>query len=312
MVTSTATIKRTNVKLGVALPVIDTAIGGDPNAICAFAQAAEDIGYHDLSVPDHVLGVNIATRPDWGDRNTSADLFQDPFTVFGFLAGCTNKIAFSTQVLILAQRQTVLVAKQAACLDVLCGGRFRLGIGVGWNPVEFVGLNEDFHNRGRRSAEQVEVMKALWANPHVTFHGKYHTIDDAGINPLPTRRSIPIWFGGHADVTIRRVVKSGDGWMPMSFGPGDAAKQAFDKLRAYAEAEHRDPASIGIDTRVTAGIGTENDWRDTVRFWKSCGVTDLTLATYSGRGHLRRIDGRSLSDHIAAIRRYWNAVADLL
>src|SRR5829696_3336105 len=120
-------------KLGVALPLIDVPVGGDPNAIREFAQAAEEIGYQDLSAPDHVLGVNTASRPGWDDRNTSADLFQDPFVLFGFLAGCTRKIAFSTQVLILAQRQAVLVAKQAACLDVLCGGRFRLGIGVGWN-----------------------------------------------------------------------------------------------------------------------------------------------------------------------------------
>ena len=118
----------------------------------------------------------------------SADLFHDPFVLFGFLAGCTKIVDFSTQVLILAQRQAVLVAKQAASLDVLCGGRFRLGIGVGWNEVEFVGLNENFHNRGRRSEEQVEVMQALWAEPHVTFDGKYHTIEDAGINPLPPRR----------------------------------------------------------------------------------------------------------------------------
>ena len=150
-------------KLGVALPLIDVAVGGDPSAIREFAQVAEAIGYQDLSAPDHVLGVNAASRPDWGDRNTSADLFHDPFVLFGFLAGCTRKVEFSTQVLILAQRQTVLVAKQAASLDVLCGGRFRLGIGVGWNPVEFVGLNENFRNRGRRSEEQVEVMKALWA-----------------------------------------------------------------------------------------------------------------------------------------------------
>jgi len=156
-------------KLGVALPVIDAEVGGDPGAIRDFAQAAEEIGYHDLSVPDHVLGVNAASRPGWGDRNTSADLFQDPFVLFGFLAGCTRAIGFSTQVLILAQRQAVLVAKQAACLDVLCGGRFRLGIGIGWNEVEFVGLNESFRNRGRRSEEQVAVMKALWADPHVTL-----------------------------------------------------------------------------------------------------------------------------------------------
>ena len=299
-------------KLGVALPLIDVEVGGDPAAIREFAQAAEDIGYQDLSAPDHVLGVNTASRPDWGDRNTSADLFHDPFVLFGFLAGVTKKVEFSTQVLILAQRQAALVAKQAACLDVLCGGRFRLGIGVGWNPVEFVGLNEDFHNRGRRSEEQVEVMRALWAEPHVTFKGKFHTIEDAGINPLPVNRSIPIWYGGHADATLHRVVKWGAGWMPLSHGPGAEAAAAIAKLRGYSEAAGRDPASIGIDTRVTVGSGAEAEWRDTVRFWKSCGVTHLTLGTYSGRGHLRRIQGRTLSDHLEAIRRYWNAVADLL
>jgi probable F420-dependent oxidoreductase len=299
-------------KLGVALPVIDAEIGGDPAAIRDFAQAAEAIGYQDLSAPDHVLGVNRASRPDWGDRNTSADLFQDPFVLFGFLAGCTRSIAFSTQVLILAQRQAVLVAKQAACLDVLCGGRFRLGIGIGWNAVEFTGLNENFHDRGRRSEEQVAVMKALWAEKHVSFKGQFHTIEDAGINPLPARRAIPIWYGGHADATLRRVVKSGDGWMPLAYAPGEEALAAFKKLRDYAEAAGRDPATIGIDTRVSTGLGGEAEWRDTVRFWKSCGVTDLTLATYSGRGHLRRIAGRSLAAHLEAIERYWNAVADLL
>src|SRR5262249_28855064 len=151
-------------KLGVALPFTDVAVGGDPTAIREFAQTAEEIGYQDLAAPDHVLGVNVASRPDWGDRNTSADLFNDPFARFGFLAACTRHIGFWTQVLIIAQRQAVLVAKQAASLDVLCGGRrFRLGIGVGWNPVEFVGLNENFRNRGRRSEEQVGVMQALWA-----------------------------------------------------------------------------------------------------------------------------------------------------
>src|SRR3977135_3486310 len=142
-------------------------------------QAPEEMGYQDLAAPDHVLGVSGASRPDWGDRNTSADLFHDPFVLFGFLAACTRNIEFSTQVLILAQRQAVLVAKQAASLDVLSGGRFRLGVGIGWNEVEFVGLNENFRNRGRRSEEQVEVMQALWAEPPVPFAGRYHTIKDA-------------------------------------------------------------------------------------------------------------------------------------
>lgn len=297
--------------LGVALPVIDADIGGDPVAIQEFAQAAEEIGYQDLSAPDHVLGVNAGSRPGW-DRNTSADLFHDPFVLFSFLTGVTRSIGFSSQVLILAQRQSALVAKQAACLDLLCGGRFRLGVGVGWNEIEFVALNESFHNRGRRSEEQIAVMQTLWANEHVTFRGEFHTIDDAGINPRPARGRVPIWFGGHADVTLRRVAKFGDGWLPLDYAPGVEARRVIDRLRSYVAAEGRDPDSIGIDTRVTVGVGDEADWRETVRFWKSCGVTHLTLGTYSGRGHLRRISGRTLDDHMVAIRRYWNAVADLL
>src|ERR1700730_5869321 len=183
-------------KLGVALPFIDVAVGGDPAAIREFAQTAEEIGYQHLAAPDHVLGVNVASRPDWVARDTSAYLFHDPFVLFGFLASCTRNVEFSTQVLILAQRQAVLVAKQAASLDVLCGGRFRLGVGVGGRPVESTGLNENFSSRGRRSAEQVQVMQALWAEPHVTFKGKWHTIEDAGINPRPASGKVPLWFGG--------------------------------------------------------------------------------------------------------------------
>jgi hypothetical protein len=140
-------------------------------------------------------------------------------------------------VLILAQRQTVLVAKQAASLEVLSGGRFRFGIGVGWNELEFVGLNENFHNRGKRSEEQVQVMKALWANPYITFEGKWHRLQDAGINPLPPRRKIPLWFGGHMDVTLQRIAKWGDGWIMLSEPPGPKAVAEFDKLRRLVESE---------------------------------------------------------------------------
>jgi probable F420-dependent oxidoreductase len=298
-------------KLGVALPIVD--IGGEPAALREFVQAAEAIGYQGIAAPDHVLGANIASRPGWTQpRARSTDLYHDPFVLFGFLAGCTNIGDFSTQVLILPQRQTVLVAKQAACLDVLSGGRFRLGIGVGWNEIEFTGLNENFRNRGRRSEEQVEVMRALWAEPHVTVKGRWHTIEDAGINPLPTGRRIPLWYGGHADVTLRRCAKWGDGWMPLAYPPGDEAKAAIAILQRYTQEAGRDPASMGIDTRVSAGAGAEAEWREDVRFWKSIGVTHLTLANYYASGHLHRITGRSLGDHIAAMRRYWNAVADLL
>src|SRR5271165_3704070 len=273
-------------KLGVALPIVD--IGGGPAALKEFAQAAEEIGYHGIAAPDHVIGVNVASRPDWTQaRARSTDFYHDPFVLFGFLAGCTKIADFSTQVLILAQRQTVLVAKQAACLDVLSGGRFRLGIGVGWNEVEFTGLNENFRNRGRRSEEQVEVMQALSAEPYVTFKGRWHTIEDAGINPRPASGKVPIWYGGHAEATLRRVVKWGDGWMPLAYAPGEEARTAFDKLRRMAEEAGRDPATIGLDTRVSAGAGGEADWRHEVQVWKSLGVTHLTLANYYESGHLR-------------------------
>jgi probable F420-dependent oxidoreductase len=294
-------------ELGTLLPLGD--IGGTPPVLRDYAQAAESLGYDFVEAPDHVLGANAANRPD-ADR-TGAGLYQDPFVLFGYLAGVAPKLGFSTGVLILPQRQTALVAKQAASLDVLCGGRFRLGIGVGWNEVEFVGLNENFHNRGRRSEEQVELMQAAWAEPHVTFKGKWHTIEDAGINPRPAAGRVPLWYGGHAEVTLRRVVKWGDGWMPLAYAPGEEARTAFDKLRTLAEEAGRDPATIGLDTRVSAA-GNESEWREDVRFWKSCGVTHLTLANYYQGGHLRRIEGRTLADHIAAMQRYWNAVADLL
>ena len=297
-------------QLGCSLPIGD--IGTDPAVLRDYAQAAEGLGFTHLMAPDHVLGANPATYR--GDRRvgTTASAYHDPFVLFGFLSGSTQRIGFAVGVLILAQRQAVLVAKQAASLDVLSGGRFRLGIGVGWNEVEFVGLNENFHNRGRRSAEQVRVMQALWAEPHVTFDGEFHHIEDAGINPRPALGRVPIWYGGHADVTLRRCAKWGDGWMPLAYPPGEEARTAFATLHRYAEEAGRDPATIGIDTRVSAGAGVESEWRDQVRFWKSIGVTHLTLANYYESGHLHRIAGRSLGDHIAAMRRYWNAVADLL
>ena len=255
-------------KLGVALPLIDVDVGGDPAAIRDFAQVAEDIGYQDLAAPDHVLGVNVASRPDWGDRNTSADLFHDPFVLFGFLAGCTDDVEFSTQVLILAQRQTVLVAKQAASSTCCAADDSGWASGSAGTPVEFVGLNEDFHNRGRRSEEQVRGDAGAVGRAARHLQGEIPHIEDAGINPLPPKRSIPIWYGGHADATLHRVVKWGDGWMPLAYAPGAEAAIPC-RLRSPAEAAGRDPASIGIDTRVSVGLGNEAEWRDTVRFWKT-------------------------------------------
>ncbi|MGE0852814.1 MAG: LLM class F420-dependent oxidoreductase [Hyphomicrobiaceae bacterium] len=297
-------------KLGISLPLVD--IQGDPIVVRDFAQAAEGLGYNGLSAPDHVLGVNVASRPDWGARNTSKDFYHDPFVLFGYLSACTRGIGFSTQVMILPQRQTALVAKQAASLDVLSGGRFRFGIGVGWNPVEYVGLNEDFHNRGKRQEEQVEVMRALWAEPHVTFKGKWHTIEDAGINPLPARRAIPLWFGGHEDVTLRRIAKWGDGWIMLAHPAGPVADAEFAKLRSYVKEQGRDPKSVGIEVWVSTGEGGPDDWRRQFLAWKEAGVTHVTVNSTYNRGPHKRIAGRTVADHMAAMKQYREAVADLL
>jgi probable F420-dependent oxidoreductase len=295
-------------QLGIALPLVD--IHGDPGTVREFAQTAEGMGYHHLGAPDHVLGVNVASRLGW-DRNTSKDFFHDPFVLFGFLSGVTQTIGFSTQVLILAQRQTALVAKQAASLDVLSGGRFRFGIGVGWNPVEFVGLNENFHNRGKRSEEQVEVMRALWAEPHVSFKGKWHTIDDAGINPLP-KRKIPLWFGGHADVTLRRTAQWGDGWIMLAHAKGKEAEAAFDTLRKYVKEAGRDPLEVGLEVWVSTAQGGPDDWRKEFQYWKSVGVTHVTVNSTYARGPHKRIAGRSVADHLKAMKDYHAAVKDLV
>ena len=297
-------------QLGHLVPFTD--IGGDLETVRAYAQGLEALGYDFLEAPDHVLGANVASRPNWTGGNTSQDLFHDPFVLLGYLSGVTPKLSFSTGVLIVAQRQTALVAKQAACLDVLSKGRFRLGIGVGWNDIEFTGLNENFKNRGRRSEEQVQVMQALWKNEHVTFKGKYHTIDDAGINPRPASGRVPVWYGGHHEHTLPRIAKWGDGWMPNAYPPDQSALDIFASLRRMTEAEGRDPKSVGIEVWTSCGAGSEADWRKEAAFWKAAGASHLCLTTTFHRRHHHRIAGTSLNDHLAALQRYHAAVADIL
>jgi probable F420-dependent oxidoreductase len=285
-------------------------IGTDPAKIRDWAQAAEDLGYAGIEVADHVFGATA--RDGWTPLYNERDPFHETFVTLGFLAAVTRTIKLSTGVLILPQRQTALVAKQAACLDSLCGGRFRLGIGVGWNEVEFVGLNENFHNRGRRSEEQVQVMQKLWAEPHVSFKGRWHTIDDAGINPRPASGKVPVWFGGHHERTIERIAKFGDGWMPNAYAADQSALDIFGELRRQTEQAGRDPAKIGIEVWVSMGSGNEAEWAKDARFWKLAGASHLCLTTTFNRRHHKRISGHTLSDHIGALRRYHAAIADAL
>ncbi len=296
-------------KLGLNIPITD--IGGDPEVIKDFAQHAEGLGYDHLTAADHVLGVNVESRPKWGNRNTSSDYFHDPFVLFGFLSACTQKINFSTQVLVLPQRQTALVAKQAACLDILSGERFRFGIGVGWNHEEFIALNENFHNRGARSVEQVQVMRQLWSKPHVDYKGVWHSLEDIGINPLPKKQCIPVWFGGHQDITLQRTARHGDGWIMLEWPPGDKALAKFKDLHKYTELAGRDPDSIGIEVWVSAA-GTPDQWREEFKFWKESNVSHVCLNNTFSRYHHTRISETSIRAHTDAMTRYIEVVRDIM
>lgn len=266
-------------RIGAIFP--QTEFGNDPIALRDYAQAVEEMGYRHILVYDHVLGADTATRPDWRGPYTSETPFHEPFVLFGYLAAITRQIELVTGIIILPQRQTVLVAKQAAEIDVLSGGRLRLGIGVGWNPVEFEGLNEDFHNRGARSEEQVAVLRALWAEPAITFQGRWHHIEAAGINPLPIHRSIPIWFGGSpTEQILRRIARLGDGWLPQLPDPRKAeTRQVIEQLRAFAQEAGRPPEAVGIEARLTIGRVPQDLWATYAEGWRSLGATHLGVNT---------------------------------
>jgi probable F420-dependent oxidoreductase len=181
-------------QLGVVFP--QTEIGNDPSIIRDYAQTAEGLGYSHILAYDHVLGASVKNRTDWRGPYTSDTPFHEPFVLFGYMASITERVGFTTGVIILPQRQTALVAKQAAQVDLLSGGRLRLGVGIGWNEVEYEALGEEFGNRGRRMEEQVELLRRLWTEPVVDFTGRWHRVPEAGINPLPVQRPIPVWIGG--------------------------------------------------------------------------------------------------------------------
>jgi len=286
-------------RFGIVFP--QTEIGADPAVIRDFAQTAEALGYHHILAYDHVIGANPASRPGWRPAYTHKDSFHEPFVLFGYLAGITKSLEFTTGIIILPQRQTVLVAKQAAALDVLSGGRLRLGVGIGWNPVEYEALGADFKNRGRRSEEQVEVMRKLWTNELVTYEGQWHKITDAGLNPLPVQRPIPIWFGGSDDRALRRLARLGDGWFPL-MGPDDTCRAAIEKIKSYAREAGRDPKSIGIEGRVAIAGKSPEELKREIDGWKNLGATHLAVNTMkAGLG--------TPVAHIEAIRRFHNATA---
>ncbi len=281
-------------RVGVVFP--QTESGTDPGFIREYTQAAEELGYRHILAYDHVLGAGLRDRPNWSGPYSEHDVFHEPFVLFGYMAAVADNLEFVTGVIISPQRQTVLLAKQAASLDVLNKGRFRLGIGVGWNEIEYIGLNENFRNRGKREEEQIDLMRKLWMNQTIDYQGQYHQIPDAGINPLPVQRPIPIWLGGKSDVAYRRAARLADGFMPQ-FPPDDEGIEIVERIRQYVRDEGRDPLEFGMEARVSLMDKSPDVWQQEFEGWRKLKASHISVNTM-------RMGLRQPSDHIDMIRRF--------
>ena len=288
-------------RLGVTFPQSDLEL--DAVAVRDFAQAVEGMGFDHLLCYDHVLGAGRRTRPDWAGIHDENDRFHEIFVLFGYLAAVTESVELATGVLCLPQRHAPLVAKQAAEVDILSGGRTRLGVGVGWNRVEFEGMGQDFHSRGRRIEEQIAVLRALWTQSTVEFDGEFVTLRDVGINPRPIQQPIPIWYGSGAEKILERVARLADGWIPESRDPAMIAPQ-LERLRRLLVDAGRDPASFGLQARLSLRDGDPDLWRARYRWYVENGFTHFAIATiWCG--------ATTFDEHIAAIERFCDEVGVL-
>jgi len=286
--------------IGVVFPQTD--IGNDPVAIRDYAQAVEAMGYTHILAYDHVLGANRERYCDLTGPYGHRDAFHEPFVLFGFLAATTRRVGLATGIVILPQRQTALVAKQAAAADVLSGGRVRLGVAVGWNYVEYAALGQDFHTRGKRIEEQVEVLRALWTKELVTVEGRSDCIVDTGIHPLPVQRPIPIWMGGHSEIVMRRAAKLADGWIwSGNLRPGAEAQATVDQVRQLVAAGGRRPESFGIEGRVPLARLVPEQWGAEIAEWRKMrGVTHVCVDTM-------RLGLTKADQHVDTLRRFKEA-----
>jgi probable F420-dependent oxidoreductase len=277
-------------RIGVVFP--QTEIGADAGAVRAYAEHAEGLGFAHLLAYDHVVGADPKVHVGWDGFYDLHDTFHEPLVTFGYLAAVTTTLELVTGVIILPQRQAVLVAKQAAEVDLLSGGRLRLGVGLGWNAVEYEALAEDFSNRGKRSEEQVELMRKLWTEQTVTYQGTYHRVTGAGLAPLPIQRPIPVWFGAASPRACRRAGRLGDGWFPM-VGPGPKLDQARQEVAQAATEAGRDPAQIAMEGRVSWN-GNADDLAEGFRVWADAGASHVSINTM--KAGLASVD-----DHLAAL-----------
>jgi probable F420-dependent oxidoreductase len=275
---------------GVIFP--QTEVGGDRGAVRAIGEAVDGLGYSHLAAYDHVLGADTAVHGDIGGPYTIHDPFREPLMMFAYLAGCTT-LAFATSILIGPQRQTALLAKQAAEVDLLSGGRFRLGLGIGWNKVEYDSLGMPFEERSAVFEEQIAVLRALWTQPNVTVEGRFHRIHAAGIAPLPVQRPIPVWIGGHAPAALRRVGRVADGWFPM-VRPGGGLEAALEMIHEGAAEAGRDLSGFQFEGRLEYSTRDHDKIAEHARRWKAAGASHVSLNTmHSG---LEGVDA-----HIAAL-----------
>jgi len=265
-------------RLGVVFP--QTEIGSDPGVIRDYAQAAEGAGYDHLLVFDHVLGAKLERFDTLGRRPpyTDESPFHEPFVLFGYLAACTRRLELVTGVVILPQRQTALVAKQATEVDLLTQGNLRLGVGIGWNPVEYDALGKTFTDRGRRMSEQMVLLRRLWTERSVTHEGEFETVTGAGLAPLPVQQPIPLWIGGQSAPAYRRVGRLADGWFPQ-VAPGPKLDEALAIVADAAQAAGRDPASLGMEGRVSWTEAGLDKLVDQVGRWREAGATHLSINT---------------------------------
>ena len=284
-------------EIGAVLP--HNEIGTDPGAIKAYAQGVENLGCTHMLLYDHVLGAD-PDRPGGFQGPYDKDIqFHEPLTTFAFIAAVTEKIEMVTTILILPQRQTALVAKQAAEVALLSRNRLRLGVGTGWNKVEYDALGVPFTQRGKRQEEQVELLRLLWNEDSLDFSGDFHRVELASINPRPDR-PIPIWFGGGAPVVLERAARLGDGWMPLG-GPNDASREMIDQLKQARLAAGRDWADFGIQAQAMFAGGNPDRWAAHAGRWRDLGATHL--AVRSDSAGLRNVD-----EHLKAVEQYLAAV----
>jgi probable F420-dependent oxidoreductase len=289
-------------RVGAVFPQLE--IGTEPDAIAKYARTVEQLGYDHLVIFDHVLGADANRPGGWTGVYDHRSMFHEPFVLFGQLAAITTRLRLATAVIVLPQRQTALVAKQAAEVDVLSRGRLILGVGIGWNAVEYEALGMSFSNRGRRIEEQIAVLRALFTQEVVDFTGRWHRIDRAGLNPMPIQRPIPIWMGGGyqardrkiIEPALRRIAAIADGWFT-HLPPNEDGRAGMETFRRFVQEAGRDPAKVPVEGRIPAARGGAEEWKRGVEAFREMRMTSVELTTM-GAGY------RDLDEHLEALRQF--------